>query len=592
MPPAMAMRLLLAVLLLAAAPVHAQLESALSPGKLVEGHAKIEGECNQCHVRFDKNAQDKLCLVCHKDVARDAEQHTGMHGRIKRDACRICHTDHKGRAMNIAPFDQAKFDHTLTDFALKDSHLKPKCEACHTAGKKFRDAPVDCNGCHRKDDKHKGSLGPKCADCHTEVNWKEARFDHDKSRFRLVDKHVKVACTACHKTSDFKDAPLTCMGCHRKDDKHKSRFGEKCDTCHNAASWKEIIFNHDTATKYPLRFKHRTAKCESCHAGNLYRDKLETACIACHRKEDKHIGTLGTQCADCHTEQNWAKIRFDHSKSKFPLGGKHADTECKKCHADNKSYKNTPLSCVECHRKDDNGKGGHKGRFGEKCETCHTDTAWKHIRFSHDRDTKYPLRGAHRTTKCDSCHTSHLYRDKAPTTCIGCHRKDDKHKKQLGEKCETCHVEDNWKKIFNFDHNKSKFPLLGRHIKVECNACHLTPAFKDAKSDCMACHEKDDIHKRAFGTQCETCHNARDWKLWDFDHDRKTRFALDGGHKGLRCAACHKPAAKDPRLPTMCMSCHEKDDVHEGQFGRVCERCHVTSKFKEIKPGMARGVQR
>jgi hypothetical protein len=592
---ALAMRIGLAALLLGTSPVWAQLEGALMPGKLIEGHAKYENDCANCHIKFNKTAQDKLCADCHKPVGQDIDQHQGMHGRIKLDACRTCHTEHKGRNANIAPFDQKKFDHTLTDFVLRDAHLKPKCDACHAEGKKFRDAPGGCNDCHKKDDKHKGSLGPKCADCHNEVNWKETRIDHDKTRFKLLDKHIKVPCADCHKnTSDYKDTPSACVGCHRKDDNgkngHKGRYGDKCEKCHSAASWKESTFNHDTATKYPLHFKHRTTKCDSCHTGHLYRDKLDSACIACHRKEDKHNGSLGDKCGDCHNEDKWGKIKFDHDKTRFALAGKHADVECKKCHADNKSFKNTPLACVECHRKDDDGKKGHKGRYGDKCETCHTDTAWNHIRFSHDRDTKYALRGAHRTTKCDSCHTGILYKEKTPTACIGCHRKDDKHKNQLGEKCENCHVEDNWKKIPHFDHNVTRFPLLGRHYKVECKLCHLTPAFKDAKSDCFSCHEKDDKHKRSLGVKCETCHNARDWKLWDFDHDRKTKFVLDGGHKGLRCDVCHKTSSRDMHLPMVCAACHEKDDVHEGKFGRVCERCHVTTKFIQIKPGMARGV--
>jgi len=48
---------------------------------------------------------------------------------------------------------------------------------------KHRAAPSDCVGCHRKDDKHKDTLGPKCENCHDARSWKEARFDHDKARF-------------------------------------------------------------------------------------------------------------------------------------------------------------------------------------------------------------------------------------------------------------------------------------------------------------------------------------------------------------------------------------------------------------------------
>jgi hypothetical protein len=576
-----------AALVAMALPAAAQLEGALSPGALVEGHAKYDNDCQKCHVRFDKNAQDGRCLDCHKPVAEDIERQKGMHGRIKRDACRTCHTDHKGRKMNIAPFDTARFDHAKTDFALQGAHGPVKCESCHAAGKRFREAPGDCNGCHQKDDKHKGSLGKACADCHNEVKWKDVRFDHDKTRFKLRDKHVKVECAACHKSAEYKDTPMTCIGCHRKDDKHKGRYGDKCENCHDAANWKvAAIFNHDTATKFVLRFKHRSAKCEACHTGFVYKERTDAACIACHKKEDKHAGTLGPLCADCHTDQSWGKIRFDHGKTKFALAGKHTDLECKKCHADNTSFKDTPMACVSCHLKDDT----HKTRYGEKCETCHADTGWKDMRFSHDRDTKYPLRGLHGKVACDKCHAGALYKEKAPTACIGCHRKDDKHRNQLGDACERCHLEDGWNRVPGFNHNRTRFPLLGRHGVVECKSCHATPAYKDARSDCFSCHEKDDKHKKTLGRKCETCHNARDWRVWDFNHDRRTKFPLEDGHAKLRCDACHRVATDDARIAMGCYACHGKDDVHEGGFGRVCERCHFATKFSRIKPGMGRGV--
>jgi hypothetical protein len=42
-------------------------------------------------------------------------------------------------------------------------------------------------------------------------------------------------------------------------------------------------------------------------------------------------------------------------------------------------------------------------------------------------------------------------------------------------------------------------------------------------------------------------------------------------------------------LPTSCVSCHLADDVHDGAYGRQCEKCHVASSFKRIKQqlGMA-----
>ena len=313
------------------------LEGVLMPGKVVSGHAKVEDDCRACHIPFRKDAQDRQCAECHKEVAADVAAKRGFHGRQKPAPCRTCHTDHKGRDAKIAPVDERKFDHAQTDFALRGAHPKVECRKCHEPAKKYREAPGTCIGCHVRDDTHKGALGKACADCHTESDWKETRFDHAKTRFSLTGKHSDVKCADCHRNNVYKDTPSTCVGCHRKDDKHQGRFadqagrfGDRCETCHGAADWKKVTFDHDSDTRYPLRGLHRRVnKCESCH---LPQQRAQTSCVSCHRKDDKHQGTLGNACADCHVERGWKETKFDHSKTKFPLLGKHENAECNACH--------------------------------------------------------------------------------------------------------------------------------------------------------------------------------------------------------------------------------------------------------------------
>ena len=111
-------RLLAALLALLALTAHADtVESVLSPGPVIEGHAKLEGDCKNCHVRFKKSAQQGLCMDCHEDVAKDVARHMGFHGRLekKQQDCRRCHTDHKGRHVDITGLDPNRFDHKLTD---------------------------------------------------------------------------------------------------------------------------------------------------------------------------------------------------------------------------------------------------------------------------------------------------------------------------------------------------------------------------------------------------------------------------------------------------------------------------------------------
>ena len=569
------------------------LESVLSPGPVIQGHAKVETDCKQCHTRFNKAAQKGLCLDCHKEVAGDVQTSRRYHGRLEQQDCRRCHTEHKGRSVNIAPLDPRTFDHRLTEFPLKHAHAEPKvkCRDCHVAGKKYREAPSGCYACHRKDDKHKGSLGQKCADCHTEINWKKTRFDHGKTRFPLTGKHIDVPCKDCHRRPDYKGAPTRCVACHTKDDVHKKRFGQKCESCHNDRDWKTILFNHERDTKYPLRGAHRLTKCASCHAPSkpLYGTRLETACIACHRKDDDkkgHKGLFGTKCQSCHTEVNWTRTIFNHDRdTKYPLRGKHAEAKCSSCHTGRLYQEKLKTDCYSCHKKDDDKKG-HKGQFGTKCQNCHNERSWKTSAFNHDRDTKYPLRGKHAEVKCKNCHTGDLYKEKLKTDCLSCHKKDDKHEGQLSQKCESCHNERSWKST-RFDHGLTRFPLLGKHADVKCKECHKSLRYKDAPTACYDCHRKEDVHKRRLGTKCEECHNARDWKQWKFDHNKQTQFRLDGAHVKLNCLECHKkPVNGKAEAPATCGGCHISDDIHDGRYGIRCERCHNTTNFKQIKPGV------
>ena len=580
--------------LLGSASARAQsMESVLSPGTLAKAHAKWDDSCRSCHLPFDRKAQDRLCTDCHKDIGRDLAERSGMHGRLKPQPCRSCHTDHRGREMQIAPLDTKAFDHQQTDFALRGRHRDTDCVKCHVAGKKYSAAAQDCQSCHRKDDVHKGALGARCENCHDEKNWRDTRFDHSGTRFALTGAHLQARCESCHKTREYKDAPRDCIGCHRKDDKHKAQFGEKCESCHNDRRWRDLLFRHDVDTRYPLRDKHRDLRCTSCHTGPLYRDKLASDCLSCHQKDDKHKGTLGRDCASCHSERGWkdTQQRFDHDRTAFPLLGKHVRSQCKDCHQ-SLVYREAPSSCVACHRKDDK----HERTLGERCADCHTETDWKAPRFDH-ASTRFALRGAHgaATLACKSCHKdAKSYRD-APRDCIACHRKDDKHEAQLGERCESCHDEQRWKGA-RFDHAKARFALAGAHLAAKCESCHQSLRYRDAPRDCLGCHRKDDKHKARLGAACESCHNVRAWRLWRFDHDRQTDYPLQGAHAKLGCESCHRQPAggtqKIAPLQRSCVACHAKDDAHDRGFGLRCEQCHQPTSWTQVRNnGLGAAVQ-
>ena len=577
-----------------APPAPAQsLEAAVMPGEVARAHIKEESECKNCHIRFDRAAQPRRCLDCHKAVAADVRAKAGYHGRLKNAECRTCHTEHKGRDANIAPLNEKAFDHTQTDFTLNGKHRDAACAKCHKPKTKHSAAPSTCTGCHAKDDKHRDTLGSKCESCHNENNWKETRFDHAKTKFPLLLKHAKPKCVDCHADAQhLANTPRECLSCHRKDDKHKGTLSAKCEHCHNEAGWKDARFEH-AKTHFALLLGHAKVKCVECHADPQHYANTPTRCIACHRKKDAHKGELGEKCETCHNEKTWKEaLRFDHDRdSKFPLRESHRKAKCEDCHKDARPARDKadtrlfgskpPSACFGCHERDDREKG-HKGRYGEKCATCHTEKTFKSLLFEHERDARYALRAKHQPVKCDSCHKGALYRDKLETRCAACHDADDKHKSQLGKDCARCHSETGWRET-SFDHNKSEFALRDRHAKVECKKCHETPAFKDAKKECASCHLKDDVHKERLGPRCETCHSARGWKDWEFDHNLRSRFKLVDRHAKAKCLACHlKPVKDKVVLPPECVSCHRRDDIHFETKGPQCERCHSPDNWRRI----------
>lgn len=352
------------------------------PGPVIQGHARLENACQNCHVRFDRSAQARLCMDCHKPVATDIRAGTGYHGRIKEQPCRSCHTDHKGRAAKIVQLDKAKFNHAQTDFQLRGKHRDPACASCHRDKTKYSQTPTDCASCHRKDDKHKNGLGQKCVNCHNENSWKETRFDHASTKFplRLSHSESRVACTDCHINNKFADTSRECIACHRHDDVHKGLFGSRCTSCHNEGEWKAESFRHDRDTHFPLLDSHRTVKCSSCHRTPLYKEKTATRCIACHRGNDNekgHKGDYGDKCEACHNAKRFKPSIFDHGRdTPLSLIGKHAKIKCDTCHRGPLYRTKTDGRCYACHKKED----VHFGSFDLECDKCHVADDWRKVK--------------------------------------------------------------------------------------------------------------------------------------------------------------------------------------------------------------------
>ena len=488
-----------------------QIERLLMPGEVSKAHLKFEPECTKCHDRTDKDRQTSLCLDCHKDIAADLKTSRGLHGHMLKPGtnCSACHTEHKGRDGDILRFDRAAFDHANTGFVLDGRHASTACAACHLAGKKLREAPTSCVGCHSKQDVHQGKLGKECQDCHTTVSFAKTKFDHNKTRFPLTGAHERTACDACHTDPSYKNAPRECVACHARDDVHKGGRGPACGDCHNTSKWKDSTFDHLKVGHFALNGTHAKIACDACHRSGDMKAKLPDKCAGCHASDDRH-----------------------------------------------------------------------GGRFGDDCSACHNEVKWKEAKYDHAKKADWPLRGKHVDLDCNTCHTSPIGKPRLPKDCIGCHKADDVHHGSMGERCATCHNETGWKDKVRFDHDMTRFPLVGLHANVACEECHPNRAYRNTLRECYSCHKADDNHKGHLGKDCSICHNPNGWKFWQFDHGKATHFALEGKHAKIACKLCHIKPQDEVKPDKECASCHVRDDVHHGDFGRDCGRCHNNNNWK------------
>ncbi len=415
-------------------------ERLVMPGDLIEGHAKLQSDCSNCHTSFSQGAQTQLCAACHKDVESDITLSTGFHGKspeVKASGCSHCHTDHIGKDAIIASLDRETFDHGITDFALRDSHTQATCNQCHLAEKKFSEASGKCVDCHQDQEPHRGALGKDCAACHKETTWSDTlEFDHSTTDFKLQGAHKSVTCADCHVGEVYEGLPTTCVACHRIQDVHQERFGGKCESCHVTTKWTEVRFDHDQDTDFTLNGKHADANCSSCHKTNVFQQEMASTCIDCHEKDDAHNASLGTDCATCHSSDGWLQnIRFDHDITNFPLLGLHVLATCEECHTDS-TFSNAKVDCQSCHQTQD----VHKGNLGVKCETCHNPNGWAFWIFDHNRQTDFSLTGAHDGLKCSTCHTpTRAVTLNISQSCVSCHKNQDVHRGTFGSQCSLCH---------------------------------------------------------------------------------------------------------------------------------------------------------
>jgi len=495
--------------------------------------------------------------------------------------------------------DAAGIETLLMPGKVSSAHTKyeEQCASCHDRSNRDRQS-VLCLDCHKDvavDVRgKKGFHGrlpaierAQCKACHSEHLGRDANilrlnaltFRHDATDFPLLGQHASAACDSCHVAGKkHRDATQRCVDCHRNDEVHDGKLGTDCGSCHEATAWNRTTFDHGK-TEFALLDKHQTVPCLACHFGNRYQDTPKQ-CASCHAPDDTHRGSRGPECGKCHSIAGWKTTKFDHRKETgFALDGVHAALDCVSCHKSGRMQDKIPKDCHGCHATEDS----HATRLGAECGKCHDARAWQPSKFDHDRDTKFALAGKHNKADCHACHSAVVGKQKLGVACNSCHRAQDVHGGKLGANCEQCHQPEGWRVDIAFDHDLSSFPLVGLHVAVPCAQCHNNRAYQGAPRDCNGCHARDDIHKGGLGAQCKDCHTPNGWGIWEFDHAKNTDFVLSGAHGKVACAGCHRQAAHAVKLATECASCHVQDDVHVGQFGGQCQRCHSTVSFKGAK---------
>lgn len=589
----------------------------ISPGDLSQAHADLEGmsNCTLCHDLGNKVSNAK-CLDCHNDIQSLIDQKRGYHANkeVRGQDCFECHSEHHGRKFDAVRFDQENFDHDLTGYQLEGQHDVIDCRKCHVAENihdreirkrenTFLGLDAKCLSCH--DDYHQKTLPNDCAECHNIESFVPAvKFDHDRTDYKLKGKHINVDCIECHEKGTkngkdfqfFTDIPFNdCIDCH--DDPHNNQIEGQCSQCHTERSFSTFIgqrgFNHNRRTDFDLKGKHKQLECIDCHAKDsnpltVFQDRkgiTENQCATCHN--DVHEGKFGNDCAKCHQESSFLNLRemdfFDHSVTDYPLEGKHIGVDCKECHIERFLDAIDFSACKNCHADYHNGEF-IKNNISPDCVDCHSlNEGFEYSLYSIEQhqESQFPLEGAHIATPCFACHISEdeerwTFRD-VGTYCIDCHQ--DVHENLISTKyypendCTNCHNSDSWASV-DFDHNKTEWPLVGEHLKVECKACHFETAventppvqtFISLSNDCISCHEN--VHEDQFAvdgvTDCIRCHDSFSWFPSQFDHDQ-TAFPLDGAHADVDCKACHIPEIVDGKIVTdfkiekfQCIDCHQ-----------------------------------
>lgn len=365
------------------------------------------------------------------------------------------------------------------------------------------------------------------------------------------------------------------------------------------------------------------SNCTKCHV--FGEQVTKEKCLDCHLEIKNLINSnsgyhssrdaKGKNCWTCHNEHHgrnfqiihFDKKAFDHKKANFELKAKHAKIDCFDCHQAKfiqnpqlKKHKGTFLglnqSCTSCH------EDYHQKALGNDCSSCHDNETFRPAKFFNHNKAKFKLTGKHLDVECQKCHHIELrnetefqkFKGIAFSSCNSCHK--DVHNAKFGSDCEKCHSTASFRIVNQnvFNHDKTDFPLRGKHAKIKCTQCHRgNKTQKLPHQKCNDCHI--DYHKGEFTINnlqidCSQCHTVDGFtpSIFTIEQHNKTKFKLSGSHLAVSCQGCH---FKNNRWTFKlsdgrCIDCHK--NIHRKEISQKfmgeneCEKCHTTESWSSI----------
>lgn len=193
----------------------------VEPGPLSPAHASLPRDCETCHTPH-QGVEAQKCIACHIQTDFGTKASSRFHAKAKE--CTSCHVEHDGGA------SLARMDHeALLDPDLWRGPLRPRDARISKTHPETTDA-LNCVSCHAARDRHQGSFGKDCQNCHAMADWKIDAFRHPSVNSRQ--------CAGCHK------APPSHFMMHfemvsQRVARERAPVNQ-CVACHTTDSWNNI----------------------------------------------------------------------------------------------------------------------------------------------------------------------------------------------------------------------------------------------------------------------------------------------------------------------------------------------------------------